>query len=777
GSFETKCTTQLFDDMNTSNDRQVGSVFVGFLDVGTIAILSPPAIVDSGQMITPQAIVKNFGNIVANNIPVRFTVDIWQHDTVIISLVPNESIIVSFAPWTAQQRGDFALKCSTLLAGDNNRANDKQTGSVFVAVSDIGAIAILTPPAAIDSGQTANPQAIVKNFGNILLGYIPVRFSIGNWHHDTTIINLVPDESTIVTFANWTATQRGTSAMKCSTRFMGDMQNSNDKFEDSILVRVLDVGAKEIVAPIDSIIKDSIFTPKAIAKNYGNTQADIAVYFTILKEPDTIYKKTTNIFIEPLQELEISFGDTLLDSIGIYQTAFWTEFIGDMHPENNLVFDNFRVYIPIPPQERVWIRMADIPDMPSGRAPKRGSCMAGLEATGKIYYLKASNTQDFHIYFPELGTWANAETIPKGNKEDGDGKKPKRGSSMTGYEPTKSVYILRGNNTVGFWKYQADTLGDTIMPGWYKLTNIPLGAKKCKYGSGLTVVNKSGKDYIFTMKGSRTSEFYLYDIANDSWTQVSSPPVGPSGKRGYKKGSCLAYDENGFVYVLKSYYGDFFKYSVEGDSWYLLRRYDPKVFRNRYGKKKKVKEGAGIVYYNNSVYLLKGGNTYEFWKYDIAADDWFQMDEYWDIPSGSGKKVKGGGALIKFGEYFYASKGSKTFEFYRHILPTGAIAPIKTPPTFEGVLEHKSTNAEFKLLVTPNPAVNYILLKYNLPKNERISLRLYNICGELVKTYNNSNLTKAGVVRIDTKEFSAGIYILRFTSSKVNATRKLVIEK
>ena len=67
---------------------------------------------------------------------------------------------------------------------------------------------------------------------------------------------------------------------------------------------------------------------------------------------------------------------------------------------------------------------------------------------------------------------------------------------------------------------------------------------------------------------------------------------------GYKKGSCLCYDGTEYVYVLQCYYGSFFKYHVETDTWSELQRYDYRNYLNRNGRKKKPKYGAALVYNN-----------------------------------------------------------------------------------------------------------------------------------------------------------------------------------
>lgn len=280
------------------------------------------------------------------------------------------------------------------------------------------------------------------------------------------------------------------------------------------------------------------------------------------------------------------------------------------------------------------------------------------------------------------------------------------------------------------------------------------------------------------MKGAKTDEFYIYDIEQDSWTPVSSPPIGSSGKLGYKKGSCLTYDGGEFMYVLQGYYGSFFKYSVDTDSWTELRQYDYKYFLNRDGKKKKPKDGAALEFYEDNIYMLKGGNTYEFWMYQIAADSWIQMDTLWDIPRGlSNKKVKDGGALTILNDYFYASKGKNTDEFYRHDLPITNVANIPVQPTNDGVQENKTILDKINLTISPNPAVKITAVRYSLPKAEPVSFKLFDITGSMVKSYTNTNPTKQGVIMIDTKTLSSGVYILRFNSGDYRLTRKLVLEK
>lgn len=494
--------------------------------------------------------------------------------------------------------------------------------------------------------------------------------------------------------------------------------------------------------------------------NYQCAKTDIPmVTYQIQLSTDSNF--TTTIFDTLVSTTTLLSPRTLTNSMLYYWQVRATDDAGNTSPySSRFEFTS---------AESGWLPMANIPVGISGKRPKSGACMAGLN--GKIYFLKAFNTQDFHIYTPDvgIGTWIS-DTMPLGNRTDGDGKKPKKGASITAYDD--ALYILRGNNTVGFWKYV--TLGDSIV--WHKLTNIPAGTKRPKDASGLIAVSKNGNDYVFAMKGSKTDEFYLYDIATNTWAQVSNPPTGQGGKFGYKNGSCLCYDQDDLVYVLKGNYGDFFKYCISGDSWIELRRYDSKLFLNREGKRKKPKDGASLVYYDNNIYLLKGGNTREFWEYEIAADTWIQMDSLWDIPLGNGKKVKGGGCLTLLGTDFYVTKGANTDEFYKHSAPINAIALVpKSKTEAPGVQGKRFAINEFELLIIPNPAVEAINVHYNLPSAAPFSVKLYNVCGALIKSYNGKYPAKQGRFTID--KLPAGVYILRFNSEKITVTKKLVLEK
>lgn len=640
-------------------------------------------------------------------------------------------------------------------------------------IRDVGTTAIVSPPPVVAPGTPIVPACSVYNYGDTTETYL-VRMRIGSFYEDTVrVTNHLPGTYEYLTFTTWNANPSGIHIVSCSTELLVDGIKRNDKKTSTVIVGSVDVEVFRILAPTGTI--DTIpVVPRARIRNNSSVTLPIPVTFKIFKDTMIYFdSRIVNLsgngafYDVPFDTFYLTGADT-----GDYTTEVSVFILGDTDPSNDTKPGAFSVIVFA--SGPGWQAMPLIPPGLSGKRPKSGSCIAGMR--DNIYFLKASNTQDFHIYNPDAGTWLS-DTMPLGTKDAGDGKKPKKGAAMTAYQQGRALYILRGNNTVGFWCYQADTIGGQSV-GWHKLKNIPLTTKKCKDGSGLVSFHKQGKGYIFAMKGAKTNEFYIYHIDGDSWTQVSSPPLGPSGKSGYKNGSCLTYDGDEFVYVLKGNYGDFHKYSIDGDSWHQLRQYDYKIFLNREGKKKKPKGGAALVYYEDNIYLLKGGNTLEFWRYEIASDSWIQMNPAptWDIPLGpSGKKVKDGGCMTIHKDYFYVAKGKNTDEFYRHTLPTITLTALQ--PTNEGIQEETNSNKNFRLMVKPNPANKLIVLRYNLPIADKVNIKLYDITGSLVKTFTNSIPTKDGTLLIDTKSLPAGVYIIQFKAKALRVNRKIAIEK
>jgi hypothetical protein len=100
-------------------------------DLATTFIIAPADSVDSGDVVTPRAEVRNFGAF-DENFSVRLTIGAGYDDSVALTLDAGGVDTVNFADWDATTLGTFAVECSTELAGDVNPGNNAASESVVV---------------------------------------------------------------------------------------------------------------------------------------------------------------------------------------------------------------------------------------------------------------------------------------------------------------------------------------------------------------------------------------------------------------------------------------------------------------------------------------------------------------------------------------------------------------------------------------------------------------------------------------------------------------------
>jgi hypothetical protein len=131
--FECRACTRLPADQVHPNDTaksRVQSIVLQH-DVGVVRIVAPQRNVLRGDTVIPRAVVQDFG-------PVRETFRVFLRigrswsDSTCDTLDAGRSDTVPFSFWVAESAGTFAMKCSTVLAGDQDPSNDTLGSSVRV---------------------------------------------------------------------------------------------------------------------------------------------------------------------------------------------------------------------------------------------------------------------------------------------------------------------------------------------------------------------------------------------------------------------------------------------------------------------------------------------------------------------------------------------------------------------------------------------------------------------------------------------------------------------
>ncbi|MEO0098676.1 MAG: CARDB domain-containing protein [candidate division WOR-3 bacterium] len=530
GTLAVKCTTELTYDMDNTNDKQTGSVFVRYLDAQCLSIVQPTGTVVQGTTIAPKAIIKNNGNT-PQNITVRFIIEDGSgyNYTVTQSLDPNQELEYTFPDWTANNLGSWTVKCTTELTGDMNNANDKQEGSVFVQYLDAQCVSIDAPTGTVNLGDIIQPKATVKNNGNTGQTF-NVRFWIeGTKYEDVQEVTLGAGEQVQVTFADWTAGPVGTLAVKCTTELTYDMDNSNDMQQGSVTVQTggpppsawqkLTVSVPE--APSNKKIKSGGLIVYGDDKIYivkGNNTKDFYAFV-----PETAPT--------PLDSVPVTGKKGVKKGTGmVYDGTRWLYFASGT---NTLQFWKYDTQ-----GESGWVALPDIPTG-GGKALKGGTGMAYVN--GLVYLLKGSKTNEFYAFDCANNTWI--ETLPKAPEGSYTGKGYADGSCLVAYDEN-TLYALRGKYNE-FYKYDISNntwTSDSGMPFTHPMWN-----KKKKVGEGAAMTLRGNKIYAF--KGNNTKEFWSL-IPGSGWVGLETIPKGDD-KKYVKGGGGLCTWTDGKIYALK----------------------------------------------------------------------------------------------------------------------------------------------------------------------------------------------------------------------------------
>jgi len=752
-------------------------------DVGAALILAPTGAIDSATSVTPACSTFNGGTTTVSY-QVRMKVGNSYNETAsVANHAPGTSYYLGFPAFTARERGSLVVRCSTMLSGDLDPANNLRTGSVTVNVKDVGCSRVAMP-GTIDSGAIVTPACTVYNYGTTTESY-NVRMKIGAVYDTTAAVSShLPGTYVAVSFPTWLADQAGVFPVTCSTELAGDMVSANNRQTDTVYVvagTVKDVGCSRVAMPGTTIDKGAVVTPACTVYNYGTTTESYNVRMKIGTGYDTVASVSSHA---PGTYVRVSFPTWLADQTGTFPVTCSTELAGDLVNANDRQTDIVYVIT-----DTTWVPEPQPPLGGRGKTVSDGGAMASLPGNGDTTYsflLKGNNTCEFYVYNSATGAWTTLESIPRigwSSKK----KTVKKGADLVAVEG--KLYAFKGNSTNEFWCYTPSFPGPSgIAAGsWQQYTDVP-GDKKCKDGTGAATVVIDGTPYVYLLKGG-TNEFYRNSVAaKGTWETETGAPLPPSGKV-YKTGSAIVYypDDkdgkatSGRIFALKGSYNEFYAYDIITRGWTdkapLPLTTPPST------KKTKVKAGAGLAYSPSpkQILALKGNKTQEFWKYEALGNLWTRGK---DVPlAPSGKKVGPGGAISCMDGFVYIVKGNKTSDFYSMPVSESDENHLLSGTGPEKNVQGQSAvrSPQFALNIAPNPFTSSLnpSIFYSLPFAGNVSLKLYDITGKLVSTLVDG-FHPAGSYRYSLltthHSLASGIYLLTYEAGDYRATEKLTIE-
>jgi len=198
---------------------------------------------------------------------------------------------------------------------------------------DVGAVSILSPLGMVDSGTVHIPCAVVRNFGNVEASF-PVTMQIGTGYSETVQETLPAGISDTIKFPSWTAAPCGTLQVTCHTSLTGDENPANDTAVSSVIVTRpanLDVGVVCILSPTGTVDSGMVFTPYAVVRNFGTTEAT----FPVTMQIGTGYTEVVQDTLLPSTSDTVSFPSWTAIPVDTLKVICYTNLSGDENPAND----------------------------------------------------------------------------------------------------------------------------------------------------------------------------------------------------------------------------------------------------------------------------------------------------------------------------------------------------------------------------------------------------------------------------------------------------------
>ncbi len=679
-------------------------------DAACLGIIAPADTTDSGFAVTPQAVVANLG---ADPVSFHTRMRIGESyiDSVLVSnLGSQETDTVRFRSWIPSRNGTWSVRCSTMLAGDPDPSNDVRDTLVLVRAWDVGPSVILVPADSVDSGMVLQPWVQIRNHGTEPATFLVYLF-IGSWRDSVEVADLQIGENRDVVFNSWAAVYPGPNVARCSTAWAMDPYLSNDTLSRRFVVRGTtgntDIAAERLIQPVAVVVESTLLVPAAQVANLGLHPTEVDARLHLEQAGVGVYDDSTSVVLLPGQRDTVCFTPWVATPTGDFLAVFWISAPGDTNPDNDVIFTPFSVATDLH-DVGTTVLMRPFGTMRAGTVrpaaqvknygtlPEtfhtlfrivRGTSVVYADSVRTVTLPPGDSVElEFRAWDASAGSytvtcstmlwsdqvpandglsatlvvetipmalgWREMRPIPVGAKE------VKGGGSLTFLRSNGYVYALKGNKTSEFYRYVP------AKDSWFALPALPPGAENKPADKGASLCN-DGDRYIYVTKGNNTTDFLRYDVATDSWRILPPVPLGPSNKK-VKGGTKLEYvtrGESGYCYLLKGYKNEFYRFDVQNQRWESL---PPAPLGN--SGKNAYKEGSFIVHDGQNLIIAVKAAYNEVFGFDITLNDWLAR-QYQDLPlygrANKKKKVKDGGSGTWCENSMVCLKGGNTQETWR----------------------------------------------------------------------------------------------------------------
>jgi hypothetical protein len=154
---------------------------------------------------------------------------------------------------------------------------------------------------------------------------------------------------------------------------------------------------------------------------------------------------------------------------------------------------------------------------------------------------------------------------------------------------------------------------------------------------------------LYVMRGLSDKAFWKYDSVLNEWTELSDLPF-PA----YYGADMVTDSTNGLLYVIFGGFSKkFYSYEIATDTWTGL----PELLDTPW-------TGASIGFDGTNPFVLRGNNSTDFWKYNVALGEWQSLAPI------SLAVSQGASLVYGYDGNFYTPRGANTLTFYRYNIAT-----------------------------------------------------------------------------------------------------------
>ncbi|MEO0113927.1 MAG: T9SS type A sorting domain-containing protein [candidate division WOR-3 bacterium] len=495
GWQEIKTWTRLRNDLNPNNDTLLDSVYVRPPalppDVGVTEIILMNDTVSIGDTFIPKAIVKNFSPTPAVNFFVHFKIgNVFSDSVFILNFGPYQIDTIQFQPWVAQL-GIYQLTAYTNLYLDPNPNNDTAYGSLLVRTITGGWQERSSMP--IGSGKRVKQGGALVYTRHDTIYALKGNNTLEFYAYNTTTDSWVKKESLPMLGTKPKRVKKGAALTydRWNNKIYALKGNNTREFWQYDLLKDSWIYLGEVPSANGKGIKGgSALACAKIGQNiyiYFMKGTKTSEFYAYDATPDTWIKSLKPIPIlpsgKPMKDGSCMVkGDSVLFCLKGGYNDFYAYSIGS----------------------DTWYLKKSLPIMGASQRKKKVKDGAGLcydDAHNVVYCLKGGNTQEFWAYYPDLDTWMELETIPKGSSN----KRVKSGGALTFADGL--IFALKGNNTRELWCYTPNSI---------KLQNpIRLSAvcaNQTAIPRGITIQSKSNTINIKFGLNIPLIDYSLYDV-------------------------------------------------------------------------------------------------------------------------------------------------------------------------------------------------------------------------------------------------------------------------